>query len=200
MDNCITSCTFPENAKVATVVPIDKKTDDTYVIYNNRSGFSGFSKMYKIHLKNHLVSSMNQHISNIVSAYRKNYSSQHVLIRLLEKWRECLDNNYIVGVVLMDLSKAFDCVPHDLLIAKLEAYGINENLLAYLHSYLSNRKQCVCINVKSDFETIISGVPQGSIVGPILLNCFLNDFSYFIGKESVHNFADDNTLSSASSK
>ena len=82
------------------------------------------------------------------------------------------------------------------LIAKLEAYGINENFLAYLHSYLSNRKQCVRINnVTSDFETIISGVPQGSIVGPILFNCFFNDFFYFIEKASVHNFADDNTLS-----
>ena len=83
----------------------------------------------------------------------------------------------------MDLSKAFDCVPHDLLIAKLEAYGINENLLAYLHSYLSNRKQCVCINnVTSDFETIISGFPQNSIANPNLFNCFFNDFFYFIEK------------------
>ena len=152
----------------------------------------GFSKIYEIHLKNHLVSPMNQHISNLVSAYRKNYNSQHVLVRLLEEWRKCLDNNYVVGGVLMDLSKAFDCVPHDLLIGKLEAYGINENLLAYFHSYLSNRKQCVRINVTSDFENIISGVPQGSIVGPILFNCFFNDFFYFIEKASVHNFADEN--------
>ena len=114
----------------------------------------------------------------------------------MEEWEKCLDNNYVVGGVLMDLSKAFDCVPHDLLIAKLEAYGINENLLAYLHSYVSNRKQCVRINnVTSDFETIISGVPQGSIVGPILFNCFFNDFFYFIETASVHNFAGDNTLS-----
>ena len=198
LNNCITSCTFPENAKVAPVVPIDKKTDDKYVISNYRpvSLLNGFSKIYEIHLKNHLVSSMNQNISNLVSAYRKNYSSQHVLIRLLEEWRKCLDNNYVVGGVLMDLSEAFDCVPHDLLIAKLEAYGFNENLLAYLHSYLSNRKQCVRINnVTSDFKIIISGVPQGSIVGPILFNCFFNDFFYFTEKATVHNFADDNTLS-----
>ena len=82
LNNCITSCTFPENAKVATVVPIDKKTDDKYVISNYRpvSLLNGFSKIYEIHLKNHLVSSMNQHISNLVSVYRKNYSSQHVLM------------------------------------------------------------------------------------------------------------------------
>ena len=94
----------------------------------------------------------------------------------------------------MNLSKAFDRVPQELLIAKLEAYGINENLLAYLHLYLSNRKQYVCNNVTSDFETIISGVPQCSIVGPISFNSFFNDFSDFIGKASVHNFADDNTI------
>ena len=90
----------------------------------------------------------------------------------------------------MDLSKAFDCVPHDRLIAKLEAYVINENLLAYFHSYLSNRKQCVRINNNtSDCETIISGVPQGSIVGPILFNCFFNDFFYFIEKASAHTLS-----------
>ena len=93
----------------------------------------------------------------------------------------------------MNLSKAFDFVSHDLLIAKLEACGINENLLAYLHSYLSNRKQCVRINnVISDFEIVLPGVPQ---VNPILFNCFFNDFFYFIEKASIHNFADDNTLS-----
>ena len=80
-----------------------------------------------------MVSSMNQYVSNLVSAYRKNYSSQHVLIRLLEGRKKCLDNNYVVGGVHIDLSKAFDCVPHDLLIAKFEAYGVNENLLAYLN-------------------------------------------------------------------
>ena len=85
---------------------------------------NGFSKIYEIHLKNHLVSSTNQHISNLVSAYWKNYSSDHVLIQLLEEWRKCLDNNYVVDGVLMDPSKTFDCVPDDLLIAKVEAYGI----------------------------------------------------------------------------
>ena len=96
----------------------------------------------------------------------------------------------------MDLSKDFDCVPHELLIAQLEAYSINENLLAHHHSDLSNRKQCVCINcVTSDFEIIISGIPQDSIVSPILFNYFFNDFFYFIEKASVHSFADNNTLS-----
>ena len=95
----------------------------------------------------------------------------------------------------MDFSKAFDCVPHDPLLAKLAAYGIDDNLILYIHSYLLNRKQWVCINnTLSEFNKVISGVPQGSIVGPILLNCFFNNFYYFIENASVHNFADDNTL------
>ena len=95
----------------------------------------------------------------------------------------------------MDLSKAFDCVPHDLLLAKLAAYGIDDSLILYIHSYLLNRKQCVCINnILSEFNKIISGVPQGSIVGSNLFNCFFNDFYYFNQNANVHNFADDNTL------
>ena len=118
------------------------------------------------------------------------------MIRLLEEWREKLDKNYVVGEVLMDLSKAFDCVPHDLLLAKLAAYGVNESFLCYIYSYLLNRKQCMRINnINSDFLTVISGVPQRSIVGLILFNCFFNDFYYVIEIANAHNnFADDNTL------
>ena len=65
----------------------------------------------------------------------------------------------------------------------------------YIYSYLLNRKQCVCINnLPSRFQNVISGVPQGSIVGPTLFNCFFNDFFYFIDKASVHKFANDNSV------
>ena len=156
-------------------------------------------KIYENYIKSFIVNSMSKYISPYVSAYRKGHNSQHVLIRILEEWRQHLDNNKIVGGVFMDLSKAFDCVPHDLLIAKLTAYSVDENLLMYIYSYLPKRKQCVRINnVHSRFQNVISGVPQGSIVGP-LFNCFFNDFFYFIDKASVHNFADDNSLSALES-
>ena len=126
-----------------------------------------------------MVNSMSNYISPYVSGYRKEYNSQHVLIRLLEEWRQHLDNNKVVGGVFMDLSKAFHCVPHNLLIAKLAAYSVDENLLMYIYSYLSNRSQCARINnVHSTFQNDISGVPQGRIVGPTLFNCFFN--IYFI--------------------
>ena len=96
---------------------------------------------------------------------------------------------------IMDLSKAFDHVPYDLLLAKLAAYGVDKNFLCYIYSYLLNRKQWVQIsNINSDFLNVISGVPQGSIVRPILFNCFFNNFFYVIETASAHNFAGVNTL------
>ena len=113
---------------------------------------------------------MENSLSPMVSAYRKKYSSQHVITRLVEEWREHLDENFVVGAVLTDLYKAFNCIGHDLLIAKLEAYGFSDTALLYVFSYISNRKQCVRIKITySNCQKIISGVPQGSILGPFFL-------------------------------
>ena len=91
-----------------------------------------------------------------------------------------LDDEYIVGGVL--LSKTFDCIPHDLLTAKLDSYGLDRNLLKYINSYIDNRKQCVRINnINNNFNDIISGVLQGSVIEPILFNAFSNDFFLFYG-------------------
>ena len=89
---------------------------------------------------------MNVHISPFILACWKNYNTQHVLLRLLEEWREHLDNNKTVGGILMDLSMVFDCVPYDLLLIKLAAYSASDNLIHHIRSYFLNRKQSVRIN------------------------------------------------------
>ena len=97
----------------------------------------------------------------------------------------------------MNLSKDFDCILHDLLISELPAYGLKGNVLKSIYTYLKNHKQCVRVNnVCTDFKDIISGVQQGSIIGPMLFNAFLNGFFFCIRKASAHNFADDKMLSS----
>ena len=132
----------------------------------------------------------------MIFAYRKNYSTQHVITRLVEEWRERLDENFVVGAVLTDLSKAFNCIVHDLLIAKLAAYGFSNTALCYVYSYLNNRKQRVRIsNTYSNYQKIISGVLRDSILGPVFFNLSVNDLFIFVSDVSLHNFANDNTLS-----
>ena len=82
-------------------------------------------------------------LSNLLSAFRKGYSTQDALLRVIESWRKCVDASGIIGTVLMDLSKAYDCIKHDPLIAKLEAYGFDRNSLKLMCSYLTDRSQRV---------------------------------------------------------
>ena len=98
------------------------------------------------------------------------------------------------GALLADLSKAFDCLPHDIIIAKLNAYGVDMKALNFIYDYLRNRKQRTKIdNAYSYWQNILYGVPQGSILGPLFFNIDLCDLFFIMNHENIANYADGNT-------
>ena len=113
----------------------------------------------------------------------------------MKKWKKIVDDGGVFGALLTDLSKAFDCDLHDLIIAKLEAYGFHIDALKQIHDYLLNRKRRVKVNdAYSSWKAIFYGVPEGSILGPLLFNIHLCDQFYFLEDLNMANYADDTAI------
>ena len=124
----------------------------------------------------------------------KGYSTQYCLLAMLEKRKSAVDKEKSFGALLTDLFKAFDCLSHELLLVKLHAYGFSIATLRLIHSSLTNRSQRTKINMSySSWEEIIFGVPQGSILGPLLFNIFLCDLFSIMKETDFSSYADDNT-------
>ena len=122
------------------------------------------------------------------------FSTQKSLLTLLEKWKGSVDNSKMFGALVTNLSRAFDCLHHELLIAKLNAYGFSLTALKLVHNYLSNRKQRTKINsTYSSLLEIIFGVRQESILGPLLFNIFLIELFFIIEDADIASSVNDNT-------
>ena len=127
------------------------------------------SESHDVSVSNIIVSNIFEDIFNKQQCgFRKGYNTQQCLLKMLEKWKRSVDQGKVFGALLTDLSKAFDCLDHELLIAKLNAYGFSLPALRLINDYLSNRRQRTRIgNSFSDWFEVILGVPQGSILGPL---------------------------------
>ena len=194
-NSSVTLGTFPNNQKLADVSPIFKAVDrHAKGNYRPVSILPALSKITERLLFYQIEQYMEGKLSMYQCGFRKGMSAQNCLLFMIEKWRKCLDNKGKAGVLLTDLSKAFDCLNHELLIAKLSAYGFDYMSLKLVYSYLSDRFQRVKINSSySSWWYLIFGVPQGSILGPLLFNIYLSDLFMFLEKSLIANYADDNS-------
>ena len=189
---------IPEPLKMQQITPIFKKGDKTDPAnYRPVSLTSHVMKTFERVFRKNLVKYLED--GNLLSAnqhgFRKKRSCMTQLLSHVEKIYESLNNNEEVDVIYLDFAKAFDKVDHQVLLAKLERYGIGGHALAWLREFLLDRKQAVVVEgQRSSLMTVLSGVPQGTVLGPVLFVLYINDLLESIKSSNGLGFADDTKL------
>ena len=189
---------FPDSLKIAKVIPIFKSGSVLEVTnYRPISLLSIFDKIIEKLLYKQLYDflSNNNILFDNQFGFRKNRSTTLALIQITERIRESIDNKKFGCGIYIDLSKAFDTVNHDILLKKLEHYGVRDTSLIWFKSYLKNRKQYVYVNGESSsLEILTCGVPQGSVLGPLLFLIYINDLPNISKSLEFFLFADDTNI------
>ena len=189
---------FPSILKAAKVIPVHKKDSNLdFSNYHPISLLSNIEKILERLMYNRIYKffSDNNLIYSLQCGFRQKYSTVHALISLTENIRKNLDEGNIGSGIFVDLQKAFDTVEHDILLSKLEHYGMCGLANEWFKSYLSNRNQYVSINgYDFNLADVKFGVPQGLVLGPLSFLIYLNDLNQALKYCKVHHFADDTKL------
>ena len=188
----------PDQMKIALVSPIFKANENKkFENYRSISVLTCFSKVLEKLMYKRLIDFVEENdiLSKHQYGFRKNRSTEHAIIEFIDKVTRAIDERKYTASVFLDLSKAFDTIDHRILIGKLEYYGIRGIAQCWFESYLRNRKQIVKYNtVQSTEKSILTGVPQGSILGPLLFILYINDIQNCTKTVSILLFADDTSV------